>query len=145
MSNGNGNFTGTVIIRPTESCFRFFCVIEKGSKEICRVHIFDGIPVPIFDDFFSRAKWKKDRLIIFGREISIEIHVLYEHCEVRYSNKTFKVKPSIRIIPDRAKFCRKTKGICGLDAFFSPAIAANVRESESWLSTLSYSLNIWIL
>ena len=82
--------------------------------------------------FFSKGKWKPDRLIIYGKEDKMEIHVLYDQCDKQYVNLTdYKKHPVFESF--RADITPEEKEQAHKDRMHSlpPAIAAIVREHEN--------------
>jgi hypothetical protein len=127
------DLTADIIVYPKEDNFQFYCSIKRMQTEICRVLIYNGAPVPLyFKCFFSKAKWNSDRLIIYGREDKIEIHVLFDECKVQYLNLTmYQNHPLFELY--RAGISPEESDRAYQDWMHSlpPARAANVRESEN--------------
>jgi hypothetical protein len=130
----NPALVAKILVVPEMKSFRFYCMVEKDSVQICNVFLYEGIPQDFYmERYFYYGKWKNENLLVIsGKEKIVEIHVTMNNCTAEVVNLTRYANPPYFQLM-KAGLTEEDKSLARKDWEHSlpPAIAAIINHEPN--------------
>ncbi len=87
---------GQVLIKPTLKYFEVMVLVQDDNKVKCKIPIYYGMTLDSYlSEFFSKAKWKNNALLISGKNKEVTVHVYHNECKIDYVNNSNYAAPPL--------------------------------------------------
>lgn len=120
----------SIVVVPKEGHFALYCRITHNNAEKCNALIYKGKPSPLyFEYFFSKAKLIRNKVIVFGSNKDVEVHIDIENCRSEIVNKTlYDNNPLFEMFKTDLSPEEQRKADADWIDSLPPAVAAHVRR-----------------
>jgi hypothetical protein len=130
----NPDLIGKIIVHPSIDKIVFYAVIEVDGNTQCKLNIFNGITeYSYMSKYFCYSKWKgENEFIIWGKEHTVETHILIKRCVANVVNLTsYENPPYYTLMKAALPEEERRKARKDWEHSLPPAVAAIIRDADN--------------